>query len=274
MMKKIYIFCLLFFIIINSYSQTVIEWQNTIGGGGNDRLFSMQQTFDGGYILGGFSNSNISGDKTENSNGSYDYWVVKTDILGNIQWQNNIGGSGLDNLFSIQQTFDGGYILGGFSNSNISGDKTENSSGSFDYWIIKLDITGNIQWQNTIGGRGDDKLYSLQQTSDGGYILGGNSTSGLSGNKARELFAHISQERVASAEVGLRLERPAIFELLAHPPNCRHAKTEPVGNLPGAFALVIKLQNALTHRHRDRSHGPHPASRPHSSKATCFMEML
>ncbi|MEO5572206.1 MAG: hypothetical protein ABIT08_12530 [Bacteroidia bacterium] len=160
-----------------------IQWENTIGGNGWDWPYSIQQTTDGGYILGGFSDSNISGDKTENSNGGYDYWIVKTDSAGNIQWQNTIGGSGYDFLYSIQQTTDGGYILGGFSNSNISGDKTENSNGDKDYWIVKTDAIGNIQWQNTIGGSNRDELLSIQQTDDGGYILGGTSWSNISGDK-------------------------------------------------------------------------------------------
>ncbi|HRA60616.1 MAG TPA: T9SS type A sorting domain-containing protein [Bacteroidia bacterium] len=160
-----------------------IQWQNTIGGNSGDGLYSVQQTTDGGYILGGVSTSNISGDKTENSQGYIDYWVVKLDASGNIQWQNTIGGNSDDYLTSIQQTTDGGYILGGWSNSNISGDKTENSQGDYDYWVLKLDPTGNIQWQNTIGGSINDQLYSIQQTIDGGYILGGWSNSNISGDK-------------------------------------------------------------------------------------------
>jgi len=125
-----------------------IEWQNTIGGNAGDLLASIQQTSDGGYILGGSSSSDISDDKIENSQGGYDYWVVKLDISGNFQWQNTIGGS-LEEFNSfvskvfekgvyIQQTSDGGYILGNYSNSNISGDKTENRQGDFDYGVVKL----------------------------------------------------------------------------------------------------------------------------------------
>jgi len=165
-----------------------IQWQNTIGGSNEDRLLTIQQTTDGGYILGGYSLSNISGDKTENSNGGADYWIVKTDAIGNIQWQNTIGGSSTDELRSIQQTTDGGYILGGNSSSNISGDKTENSNGGPDYWIVKTDGAGTIQWQNTIGGNNLDYLYSLQQTTDGGYILGGYSNSNISGDKTENAW--------------------------------------------------------------------------------------
>ena len=160
-----------------------IEWQNTIGGSLPDYLNCMQQTSDGGFILAGSSQSGISGDKTEDSQGGSDYWVVKLDAFGNIQWQNSIGGNSDDYLTSIQQTIDGGYILGGYSNSGISGDKTENYQGLYDYWVVKLDATGNIQWQNTIGGNSWDELISIQQTNDGGYILGGHSSSGISGDK-------------------------------------------------------------------------------------------
>jgi hypothetical protein len=171
--------------IVKTDSLGNIQWDNTIGGSGNDHLYSVRQTADGGYILGGYSQSPISGDKTEDVFGGshFDYWIVKTDASGNVQWDNTIGGTSADMLKSIQQTTDGGYILGGYSQSNISGDKTENSNGSWDYWIVKTDSTGNILWQNTIGGSGWEELYSIQQTADGGYILGGYSPSNISGDK-------------------------------------------------------------------------------------------
>jgi hypothetical protein len=171
------------FWIVKTDSLGQILWQNTIGGINNDFLLSIKETTDGGFILGGSSNSNISGDKTENCLGDEDYWIVKTDSLGNIQWQNTIGGSQRDVMLNIQQTFDSGYIVGGRSNSTISGDKIENCYGDWDYWIIKTDSTGNIQWQNTIGGSSFDNLSSIKQTVDGGYILGGWSSSSISGNK-------------------------------------------------------------------------------------------
>jgi hypothetical protein len=160
-----------------------IEWQNTIGGSSSDYLYSIEQTLDGGYILGGDSFSGISGDKTEASLGGTDYWIVKLNSTGAIVGQNTIGGSSYDYLRSIQQTADGGSILGGFSDSGISGDKTEASQGLTDYWVIKLNSLGGIEWQNTIGGSSSDNLYSIEQTLDGGYILGGNSNSGISGDK-------------------------------------------------------------------------------------------
>ncbi|MEZ4855826.1 MAG: T9SS type A sorting domain-containing protein [Gelidibacter sp.] len=160
-----------------------IEWQNTISGDLDDYLVTTINTNDNGFILGGYSNSNISGDKTENSNGGYDYWVIKLNSIGNIEWQNTIGGNNDEALTSLIQTNDGKYVLGGYSNSNISGDKTEDSKGDFDYWLVKIDETGNLIWQKTIGGNGSDGIYSIQQTDDNGFILGGLSNSSISGNK-------------------------------------------------------------------------------------------
>ncbi len=172
--------------IVKVNSTGIIQWQNTIGGSSSDELTSIRQTTDGGYILGGFSSSNISGDKTENCIGGWDYWIVKVDSLGVVQWQNTIGGNGNEQLNDVQLTFDGGYVLGGWSESNISGDKTENSKGDRDFWIVKVDSLGVIQWENTIGGYYYDELNALQQTPDGGYLLGGYSNSIISGDKIED----------------------------------------------------------------------------------------
>ncbi len=161
-----------------------IEWQNTIGGGSLDALRSIIQTNDGGYLLGGYSSSGISGDKTEVKQGLNDYWVIKLDVSGYIEWQNTIGGNKSDTFFCSVETVDGGYLLGGSSTSGISGDKTEANQGDFDYWVVKLNSSGNIEWENTIGGSKDDLLYSIIQATDGGYLLGGYSTSGISGDKS------------------------------------------------------------------------------------------
>ena len=171
------------FWIVKINGAGIIQWQNTIGGGSGESLKSVLQTTDGGFILGGYSNSGISGDKTENSFGGDDYWIVKTDSLGIIEWQKTIGGSGQDLLTSIKQTLDGGYIFCGYSNSVISGVKTENCLGDFDYWVVKTDSLCNIQWQNTIGGNMQEFLFDIEQTPDGGYVLGGSSNSSISGDK-------------------------------------------------------------------------------------------
>lgn len=169
--------------IVKLNSSGAIEWDKTIGGSEDDYLFSIIQTSDNGYLLSGYSLSDISGDKTEDSQGSTDYWIVKLDSSGTIEWQNTIGGSGADNGHVADQTADGGYIIGGFSKSDISGDKTENGQGNFDCWLLKLNNVGIIEWQNTIGGSEQDGIRTLIQTSDTGYLLGGESISNISGDK-------------------------------------------------------------------------------------------
>ena len=164
-----------------------VLWDKTLGGIDDEVLTSVNQTRDHGYLIGGTSVSGISFDKTGASRGGIDYWVVKLDSNGNKLWDKTLGGSGDDYPHAIDTTSDGGFIIGGASNSPVSGEKTSGVFGTGDFWIVKLDSSGNIQWDKTIGGNGDDQLYSLKQTRDGGYILGGNSTSGISGSKTEKV---------------------------------------------------------------------------------------
>jgi len=150
-----------------------IQWNKCLGGTINDYAFSIQITNDGGYIVAGYSNSN-NGNVTGN-HGAYDCWILKLDTVGNIKWQNSLGGTNSEGAYSIQQTNDGGYVVAGSGSSN-DGDITENH-GSSDYWIVKLDTAGNIQWQKSLGGTLDDRASSIQQTNDGGYIVAGLSYS-------------------------------------------------------------------------------------------------
>ena len=171
--------------IVKTDSLGIKEWDLNFGGTEGDFLYSVQETTDGGYILGGYSISDIGGDKTQASKGNLDYWIVKTDSLGIKQWDKDFGGTNDDVLLTLQQTSDEGYIIGGWSVSGISGDKTQASWGSSDYWILKLDSMGNKQWDMDFGGTYEDNLICLQQTSDGGYIFGGTSNSDVSGNKTQ-----------------------------------------------------------------------------------------
>jgi len=180
---KLTTFALLFSFFHVFSQDPAILWQKTIGGSAGDYSNAFEATSDGGYILGDFSNSSISGEKTENGQGGYDIWIVKIDASGNIMWQNTLGGSGDDTLFSIKQTADGGYILGASSDSNISGDKTENSRGGLDYWILKLNSFGDIVWQKTYGGAQPEFETSVVESGDGGYFVGGYSDSDVSGDK-------------------------------------------------------------------------------------------
>jgi len=138
-----------------------VQWQKTYGGSSDDYAYSIQQTSDGGYIVAGY---------TESFGAGYaDVWVLKLDANGNVQWQKTYGGSGWDEAYSIQRTLDGGYIVAGWTDSF--------GAGGTDAWVLKLDANGNVQWQKTYGGTYDDYANSIQQTSDGGYIVAGRTYS-------------------------------------------------------------------------------------------------
>ncbi len=171
--------------IVKLNSTGALAWQKSFGGSSNDFAYSIQKTIDGGYIIAGSSNSD-DGDVYGNHGGE-DYWIVKLTLAGEIDWWKSFGGSSIDLAYSIQQTTDGGYIVAGNSCSN-DGDVSGNQGGE-DYWIVKLTSAGEIDWQKSLGGSGGDYAMSIQQTTDGGYIIAGYSNSNdkdVSGNNGSD----------------------------------------------------------------------------------------
>jgi len=135
---------------------------------------SIQQTSDGGYILA------AKLDETRGTDGGYiaaksyglrgtDARLVKTNPNGSEQWSKTFGLDGCDKVYSVWETLDGGYILGG---NTLWLDNRR-----FDAWVLKTDSNGNEQWNRTFGGAGDDSVYSIRNTLDGGYILAGRTGS-------------------------------------------------------------------------------------------------
>ncbi len=169
--------------IIKTDADGNMEWQNTIGGNSIDVAICVENTNDGGYIIGASSGSSISGDKTESNIGQYDYWIIKLNAEGVMEWQNTIGGTLDDQMAAVIEDASGNFVLGGYSFSEISGDKAEASFGEYDYWIIKINTTGSILWQKVIGGALNETLYDIIGNTDGSITLGGFSNSGISGNK-------------------------------------------------------------------------------------------
>lgn len=150
-----------------------LEWQKAYGGTGGEPFTEANskiiQTSDGGYLVTGESTSN-NGDLTENR-GNLDLWVFKIDANGVLQWQKSLGGAMHEGAHSILQEADGGFILAGYT-SSTDGDVV-NNKGMSDGWLIKLSATGDLVWQKTMGGSWTDALFSIQNTSDGGYITAG-----------------------------------------------------------------------------------------------------
>jgi NAD-dependent dihydropyrimidine dehydrogenase PreA subunit len=150
-----------------------IEWEKSFGGTFHEVAHDVEETTDGGYIVAGYTCSEDG--QITNHLGLDDFWVIKLDSLGTMQWQRTYGGSDNDFAYAIQQTSDGGYIVGGGSRST-NGDVTGNH-GDYDFWVVKLNSDGDIEWEQSLGGSRDEFLYSLQQTSDEGYILAGKTKS-------------------------------------------------------------------------------------------------
>ena len=155
MKKQLSYSLLLLFCITKLTAQNApsIEWQKCLGGNHADEANSIQQTIEGGFIVAGMSFSNNGNVSGHHGSLAYpDYWIVKLNSSGTIQWQKSLGGSDYDYSTSIQRTTDGGYIVGGISPSN-DGDVSGNHGGlGGDYWVVKLDSSGNIQWQKCLGG--------------------------------------------------------------------------------------------------------------------------
>jgi hypothetical protein len=136
------------YLIIKLDAAGNITWNKMLGGTSFEYVSAIQQTTDGGYIVAGTTTSSASGNITQTGYGQEDAWVVKLDGSGNIIWNKLFGGSNADWATAIQQTFDGGYILAGYTNSSangtIAGTNHDPSGNSNDFWITKLDANGNI----------------------------------------------------------------------------------------------------------------------------------
>jgi hypothetical protein len=132
-------------------------WNKTYGGTNTEEARALVQTVDGGYALAGYTVSFGAG--------SGDFWLVKTDAVGNELWNKTYGGASDDEACALMQTGDGGYAIAGWTYSF--------GAGMGDYWLIKTDTLGNALWNKTYGGANDDWAYAMVQTGDGGYAIAG-----------------------------------------------------------------------------------------------------
>ncbi|TYB79909.1 hypothetical protein ES674_03935 [Bizionia myxarmorum] len=163
------------------YSAThSLQWSKTYGGSGDDRGEKIIQTQDGGFVILGYSDS-ADGDLTDNA-GAQDYWLAKLDSNGNLLWQKSFGYLGADRGKSVLETTDGGYFLTGILDVTASGgagntrDASSRHAGG-DYWALKLDSQGTIDWSKYYGGSFTDTPFDAIETADSGYIIVGSSDS-------------------------------------------------------------------------------------------------
>jgi gliding motility-associated-like protein len=167
-----------------------ILWKKMYGGPQLERLWKVIPTQDGGFLIGGTSYSDVGLEKTENSRGDGDAWIVKTDGQGNKLWDKTFGGDTLDEAFALRQLPGGDFLVGCTTFSGKSGDKSDPSRGDMDFWIIRIDQNGNKIWDKTIGGDYYDQINDIELAPDGDvYISGGTrskpGTGELSSDEAR-----------------------------------------------------------------------------------------
>ncbi len=158
------------------------DFIKTLGGSQNESAQSVIKTTDGGYAIIGHTQS-MDGDVTTKTNTSFDFWLLKFNSDDALQWQQTYGGTDDDRGQDIIQTKDNGYAILGYSKS-ADGNITENS-GANDFWIAKLNTSGDIIWQTSFGFLGADIGYALTETNDNGYLITGVldvSASGGQGN--------------------------------------------------------------------------------------------
>jgi hypothetical protein len=152
------------FLVLKLNSAGDLEWAKTYGGTSYESLYEIQQTSDSGYIITGWTRSYGAGD--------LDFLVLKLNSAGDLEWAKTYGGADADSPENIEQTSDGGYI--------VAGNTSSFGAGSSDVLIIKLSSAGDLEWAKTHGGSDLDYARSVQQTSDNGYIIGGNTRYGSS----------------------------------------------------------------------------------------------
>lgn len=162
------LFCAVSALLIVSWSDLALgfEWEKRVGLTGRDEIGrSVQETAGGGYI--------IAGSRRNPDTGTYSVHLIKTDDHGNLLWDRAFGGAADDRGESVQQVTDGGFIITGYTSSA--------GAGQEDVYLIKTDGSGNALWSQTFGGAGQDAGFSVQETSDNGFIIAGCTTSSGAG---------------------------------------------------------------------------------------------
>ena len=159
-------------------------WDKTYGGDLHNTIFDLQELNDASIMLACNSDSPISGDKTAENFGGYDYWVIKIRPDGSKIWDKTYGGAANDFIVALDQNKTNYVLLAGQSISRPSGNKHSDLQGVYDFWIVYIDEQGNEVWDKNIGGSGNDAAFELIKFQDGAYLICGGSTSDRSGDKS------------------------------------------------------------------------------------------
>ena len=243
--------------IVKITSAGVKVSEKVFGGSNSDSVVGFEPTADGGFILGGNSVSEPSGDKTSQHFGPADYpdyWLVKVNAALDKQWDRTLGGSGYDVLVSIKQTLDGGYIIGGNSQSEPGGTRTAKRKGEQDIWIVKTNADGVSLWDKSLA---DAETYgtiiSVDPVSDGGYLVQALSDSDLpSGDKTSrgtglweiKLLADFNHNKLSFSKTALAFTllpyapKPATPQSINLSANAGNPAVSFVKNAPDTWVLL------------------------------------
>ena len=188
-------FGMIVFILISqaiSGQSLVRKFDSTIGGNGTEYPKKLIRTSNKRFVFVAPSSSDTSQFKAEpnrdNTLATYDYWIVCFDSSGSIVWERTFGGTGNDIPTTIVELAGGGYLVGGYSDSPISGDKSEASRGGIDFWLLRLSATGQLLWEKTWGGNSFDQLSELSVSASGEIFAAGTTLSGISGDKTTPAY--------------------------------------------------------------------------------------
>jgi len=155
-----------------------ISWQTTTGFSGSDQGYSLTQTADGGYFVGGILDVSASGgqgnSKTLQRHAGGDYWAIKYSANGTVEWRKYFGGTNTDTCYAVIELADG-YVLAGSSDTNDV--DVTNNKGSYDFWLVKINKSGSLVWEKSFGGKEIDEAFSMLKTADNNILVTGDTRS-------------------------------------------------------------------------------------------------